>query len=288
MIKCEICGKVIDNIEQHVLIKHGITYNNYCEEYLNIPSNYKYILNLDVTTAILKYCDKQYIQNKKIKEYFQKVAIENKYLFNQLYKLFNQYTLIIYKYLQIDINTDNIDKYELITLPINENYQEALTHIQVFERRRRQYDSSVKPVQCKICGSNCNEHNLLIHVGVAHKMSKKDYLTTYYGIPDTMDFSKLTLKLVFKMFEELEKSSYDNFRDCYQALYDQVHNYDELDQKLGYKAHLICNGLNLVIHTKWSEERKKKQSSLKTGKKWTPLQRQRILESKNIINNKAI
>ena len=259
MVKCEICGKIIDNIEQHVLIKHGITYNNYCEEYLNIPSNYQYILTFDIATAILKYCDPQYIQNNRIKNYFQQVALENKYLFVKLYQLFDQYTLAIYNYLQIDINTDNIDKYKLIMLQLNKNYQEDITHIQVFEKRRRQYDSTFKSVKCKICGSNCNERNLLVHVGVAHKMSKKDYLTTYYNIPDTMDFGKLSLKLVFKMFEELEKSPYDNFKDFYQALYDQVDNYDELDKKLGYKAYLICNGLNLKIH-KVKPRRKKAKS----------------------------
>ena len=286
VLNCKICGKEnIDDIINHVLIKHGITYQKYCEQYYKIPANYEYILTPQLVEQIMQYYINRTDESQSIKDYYTNIALQNQYLFNKLVNIFYEYTLAIYKYLDISINLDNFEKYDLIQLEANKNYvPPEVSQQQYTEKRRKQYDNNLRSVECKICGSQCNEKNILQHVSVAHKMSKEDYLTTYYDIPKDMNFKKLRFVDVLNMYEELAKSKFDNFRDCYQALYDEVCMYDELSEKLGYKVNAICEGLHLDIKQKWTEEHKAALSKSKIGKKWTPLQRQRILEGKGIID----
>ena len=283
---CKICDQMTIKLSNHITYEHGITYQRYCEQEYNIPANNHVYITPKVVDFIQLYSKANKIDMKDIKKHLETIFAQNQYEASKLIKIFMQYTYAIAQYFNLSLI--NIDKYlpSMIKLKEHRNNQIVQNkHQQYTEKRRKQYDNNLRSVECKICGSQCNEKNILRHVSVAHKMSKEDYLTTYYNdIPKDMNFKKLHFADVLNMYEELAKSKFDNFRDCYQALYDEVCMYDELSEKLGYKVNAICEGLHLDIKQKWTEERKAAQSKRKTGTKWTPLQRQRILEGKGIID----
>lgn len=281
---CTICNQQTIKLPNHLIYEHGILYQQYCFDQYNIPLNLTVYLTPKLVDYILAYCHDNNIKVVNIKQHCELIFIQNKYDANKLISIFYQYTYAIAQY--FNLNLLNIERnlpnmYKLKEYKMNKSIQDKKQQYTI--SRRRDYDDNVHIMNCGICGMKCNEKNLLVYVVVAHKISKKDYLIKFFNVPEDMNFTKLTLQLVLKMFEELKKSPYDNFKDCYQTLYDQVHNYKELDEKLGYKASLICANLNLKIHSNWTPELKAAMSAKKTGTKWSPLQRQRILEGKGIL-----
>ena len=281
---CSLCDQSVTKLPSHIVYEHGMLYQQYCEKEYGISTNINVYITPKVIDFILQYCKENNIDAKDIKKHLVTIFMQNQYEADKLVKIFQQYTYAIAQYFNLTLL--NVDKYLTNMITLKESKSNKLLkekQREYTENRRKKYDSNVKIINCKICGSECNEKNLLTHVATAHKMVKKDYLIKYYNVPKDMNFTKLTAGLVFKMFEELEKSPFDNLKDCYQSLYDQVHNYTELNEMLGYKANAICEGLHLDLHREWTPEQKIAQSKRKMGTKWSSLQRQRILESKGLI-----
>ena len=248
---CTICGQQTIKLPNHVMHEHGILYQQYCQQQYNIPSNLTVYLTPKVFDFLLKYCHDNNINVIDIKQHLESIFIQNQYDASQLISIYHQYTYAIAQY--FNLNLLNIEKYLPTMIKLKEHKMNKIIQDkkqQYTISRRRKYNDDIHILNCEICGAECNEKNLLTHVSVAHKISKKDYLVKFFNVPEDMHFQKLTLQLVIKMFEELEKSPYDNLKDCYQALYDQVNDYTALNEMLGYQANRICEGLHLNIHRK--------------------------------------
>ena len=281
---CNICNQQTIKLPNHIIYEHGILYQQYCQQQYHIPQNLTVYLTPELVDFILIYCKNNNIAITNIKQHLELIFTQNKYDANKLILIYHQYTYAIAQY--FNLNLLNIEKYLPNMLKLKEHKMNKIIQDkkqQYTINRRRKYDNNIHSINCEICGMKCNEKNLLTHVAVAHKISKKDYLIKFFNVPEGMNFKKLTLQLVLKMFEELEKSPFDNLKDCYQALYDQARDYKTLNKMLGYKANFICEGLHLNIHYDWTPERKAAQSIRKTGTKWSAIQRQRILEGKGLI-----
>lgn len=280
-VTCQLCKDRIlhKKLFEHIKYQHGIPIQSYLNDLYGLKINF--YIDIDLNTW--EFMQSMYLKNRSeqdINEYFKQLFIDNQYDANNLVNILRQYTLAISQYFEFPLN--NADQYpELLSLKCNDNnsrskYRDILKSTQYKAKRI----NSRPKVKCDICGKEYLDTSILNHVYNAHGILRKQYLQNKFNLPDELNYDSLRYTVAQKMYEELQKSPYDNYHDCYKALFKQYGSYAKMSEALGYNVKYACEGLNIAEPQKWTDEQKDAQRQRKLGTKWTELQRQKIIEGK--------
>lgn len=279
---CPYCGNKIKhkNFHNHLTFYHYIPYQKYLYEVYNLKPNYYCKITVQIWDFIYNHYQLYHNLSEDINQYYQRIFIENLYDANKLYPILGQYTKAIADYFNFSLV--NAEQYtDFISLDKNINSTRSKYKDMPKSKQTELKRNNTRPkVKCTICGAELSDTSILSHVYNAHKILRKQYLQQLFNLPDELNYIGLTYHVAQKMYEELQKSPYDNYRDCYKALFRQYGSYEKMSKALGYNVKYACEGLNIAEPRVWTDKDKEAQRQRKLGKKWTALQRQKIIEGK--------
>ena len=283
---CNICGQSLQekNIILHLRMDHNISYQTYLQNNYGLKVNYNYQITPEVWNYMYVFYQNNCKNDLNINEFFKSIFVQNNYDSNKLIEVFRKYTLAISQYCKLllnDINENNVRNSKLISLEKNENsLRSKYQNISKPNQYKAKRINSRSKVKCDICGKEYLDTSILNHVYNSHGMLRKQYLQNKFNLPDELNYDSLRYTVAQKMYEELQKSPYDNYHDCYKALFKQYGSYAKMSEALGYNVKYACEGLNIAEPQKWTDEQKDAQRQRKLGTKWTELQRQKVIEGK--------
>ena len=283
---CQFCNQKIKckNFALHLKIYHGISYQTYLQNNYGLKVNYNYQITPEVWNYMYDYYQVNNKNNLSINDFFTAIFVKNNYDGNKLIEVFRKYTFAISQYCELslnNINENDVQNLKLILLEKNENSSRSkYQNISKSNQYKTKRINSRPKVKCDICGKEYLDTSILNHVYNSHDMLRKQYLQNKFNLPDELNYDSLRYTVAQKMYEELQKSPYDNYHDCYKALFKQYGSYAKMSEALGYNVKYACEGLNIAEPQKWTDEQKDAQRQRKLGTKWTELQRQKVIEGK--------
>ena len=252
---CHICNQTIADVTSHLLHFHpSMTLQRYFQEYYNIPENTDYIIDENTLWKIVKE-----LKNKNANdciEHFKKIIAEVKNNIARLQFRFSNSAYDIYKYLNINVpkTTTRRKKHDMLSLQISIAANNKHT--------------DVRTEQCPICGKTNKYGYMLWHAKSVHNIDKTEYLNKYFNIPLSVDMNLITYSLAKSMQEELKNSSYDNYEDCYQAIYDSFSNNGKMLEAYDYDINAICTALNINTNSQTLQAQLNQKQSAAISDSW--------------------